>query len=118
MSTPSPLFQSAQQHRVAPSENAWLKLDAKLEKSRNVKKLTFYRNISVAAVSVALLGVISVWIAGNDIEVKTNSNAVMAHVYSDQIESIPLDKADGIYEISKLYELKRAYEKLATRESL
>jgi len=111
------LYRKSLEYKVAPKDSAWLKLNAKLEKSRNKRKISFYRMITIAAVLVALLSVISVFsfkeIQTDNMSSKTNT---LAEVFD--LEELSNTTGDGIYEINKLKALKSAYIKLGTKKQM
>ncbi|MBK9736994.1 MAG: hypothetical protein IPO92_19395 [Saprospiraceae bacterium] len=106
----SKLIQKASQHQVAPKDSAWFKLESKLEKSRSSEKIKYYRNISVAAVLFAILGVVSVFTYEKNTNDKNNSE-----VYSSHLQLMNPDPEEGIYDIKKLRSLKEAYKRLSTK---
>jgi hypothetical protein len=111
------LAQQALQHKVAPSESAWLKLDSKLEKSRNRRKVSVYRLVSIAAVMVAVLSVITVFVInGNHAPQAAIQNNTYAEVFD--MEELKTTGDVGIYEINKLRSLKSAYTRLGTKQNL
>ena len=111
------LRQQALQHRVAPRESAWLKLDSKLEKSRNRKSVSLYRLVSIAAVMVAVLSMITVFsINDNHTPQTTIQNNTFAEIFD--MEELKTSGDAGIYEIDKLRSLKSAYTRLGTKQNL
>lgn len=103
------LRSQAWQHKVAPRESAWLKLDAKLEKSRSQSSIKYYRNISIAAVIVAVIGVMAAFFTHASTTMEFNSSYHTSDLYSDQVTT---NKESNIYDIHKLRNLKMAYQKL------
>ncbi len=111
------LYQHALQHKVAPRESAWLKLDTKLEKSRNRKSLSMYRLVSIAAVLVAILSVITVFSTSSDKSIHiSGQNTSLAQVYA--IEELVTTDDSGIYEINKLRALNSAYTRISAKRQL
>lgn len=111
------LHQQALRHKVAPRESAWLKLDSKLEKSRNRKSVSLYRLVSIAAVMVAVLSVITVFVINdNNTPQTTLQNNTFAEVFD--MEELNTSGDTGIYEIDKLRSLKSAYSRLGTKQNM
>lgn len=111
------LHQQALRHKVAPRESAWLKLDSKLEKSRNRKSVSLYRLVSIAAVMVAVLSVITVFIINDSHNPQmTAQNNTFAEIFD--MEELKTSGDAGIYEIDKLRSLKSAYTRLGTKQNL
>lgn len=107
------LRSDAQKYAVSPEESTWFKLDAKLEKQRNTRKINIYKNISIAAVMVAILGITSLFV----IQMKEN-NTFNSYQVSDLTIIEKQSNEVNIYEIAKLIELKTAYQKLNSTEKI
>ncbi len=95
-------------HKIAPRESAWLRLDAKLEKHRGTATVQKYKLISIAASLIGILGVMSLIFTQKEIL----SNAPeSAQIYSVEVFEYSTDQEMGIYEVNKLRGLKLAYNK-------
>lgn len=100
--------QSSWNHKVAPRESAWMRLETKLDNHRKERSISQYKYMSLAAVMVAIVGVMSVFFVNKSSIVPTLNNE---HAYNvDMIEQLDTKEA-GIYEVSKLQSLKHAYNK-------
>ncbi len=109
------LQQDSNNYKVSPSEASWFRLEAKLELSRSQRKINFYKYFSYAAIMVAILGIVSYFNAATEIN---NQDALTENIYQNQVTDL-IDAGDaGIYDVSKLNELKRAYLKLGNKRGL
>lgn len=109
------LYQASLNHKIVPSENVWLKLDAKLEKNRNIRKLKKYKSIAIAAILVAVIGVMSgiVIQKSNFMDVNDTTQS-----YSLQTLDFKSDGDAGLYEVAKLRNLKLAYNKNSVKRKM
>jgi hypothetical protein len=112
MKNKSHLIQQALQHRVAPEDKAWLRLEDKLSHKPLVSSKFIYRFVSYAAVCVAVLAVITIFILP---QAEKQSSIKQMALYRDGISSLQSDGQCGIYEISKLNDLKMAYKRLNSK---
>ena len=111
------LHQQALRYKVAPRESAWLKLDSKLEKSRSKKSVSLHRLVSIAAVMIAVLSVITVFVINDNHTPQTTlQNNTFAEVFD--MEELKTSGDAGIYEIDKLRSLKSAYSRLGTKQNM
>lgn len=109
------LKQAAEIYKVAPQNTAWFRLESKLEKERSKRKIVFYKYFSIAAASVAVLSVIS-FFALETYGLKTTTPT--ADLYQTQITELTDDSYSGIYDLSKLRELKSAYQKMGIKNKM
>ena len=109
------LYQASLNHKVIPNENVWLKLDAKLEKNRNVRKLKIYQSIAIAAILVAVMGVMSGIVIQKSNFMDVNENL---QNYSLQTLDFKGDSDAGLYEVAKLRDLKLAYNKYSDKSKI
>lgn len=107
--------QSAWNHKIAPRESAWLRLDTKLERHRSSRTINKYKYISLAAVLIAVFGVISVFYIQSDALINRNESAQAYRVDSFDPNEI---KEIGIYDVSQLQSLKVAYSKHTEKEKI
>ncbi|MFZ1749173.1 MAG: hypothetical protein WAU01_03240 [Saprospiraceae bacterium] len=105
------LKNSALKARVTPPDYVWDRLHAKLDSERSNNTVKLYRNISIAAVMLAVLGVLSVLTINND-AISSERESQLAKLYTSQIEEISPTDDKGLYDIPKLMALKKAYEKM------
>lgn len=102
-------------HKVSPRESAWLKLDAKLDKNRSIRTINMYKYTSIAAVMVGILGILSIMYPQNNI-LQPHHNA--SETYTVDVFDFSDDKTVGIYEVSKLRNLKIAYNKHTAKQKI
>jgi hypothetical protein len=113
------LSQAAHQYKVAPSTNAWLRLDAKLQQSTHKKTILQYRWTAYAAVLIAITAIVFLIKSSNDpISQPSAEGNLLTQLYSYNMESIGTFSDDGIYEIKKLKDLKNAYRKLSDKKGM
>lgn len=108
------LRQASQRHKIAPSDRAWFVLENRLSSSKNKGEVKFYKSIAIAAIFLAILGIVGMfqWKYFQNIEPSINMQ------YSLQsLENKDNDPQD-IYEMSKLWQLKQAYNKQGTKTKI
>lgn len=109
------LQQDSKNYKVSPSETSWFRLEQKLELEKSQRKVNFYKYFSYAAIMVAILGVVSYFQSATEIN---NQDALTENIYQNQVTDL-IDGGDaGIYDVSKLNELKLAYLKLGSKRAL
>ena len=109
------LQQFALNHKVAPSDTAWFRLANKLEHSNNQRKIKFYKYFSYAAVMIAMVAVISYFKSESEM---VNQVVHTSDLYQNQITELKESENQGIYDVSKLQELRIAYRKLNIKVNL
>jgi hypothetical protein len=88
-------------YRVTPPDRTWDKLKLKLDKRRARRKISFYRNISIAASIIAL--VCFFYVLSENIPMKKNTTFATNHLYKPAIlEELPQIEKDHFYSIEKL----------------
>lgn len=103
------LQKAALNHQVAPKDTAWVRLEAKLDKNRSVKKISKYKQIAIAAVMLGIAGVMSLFY--------TQKQLFDAIQYDNQVSNYTLNVLEsegmteqGIYDTDQLRNLKIAYQ--------
>lgn len=109
------LRKEAIDHKMAPSATAWFRLETKLEKARSKRKINFYKYFSYAAAMVTIISVISYFQSETKIK---NQVAITSHFYPYQISELTDNENNGIYDVSRLQELRVAYRKLGIKRNL
>lgn len=107
----SKLRHASEAHKVAPSDRAWLALENRLSSSKNRGEVNFYKSIAIAAIFLAVLGVIGIFHWQNIQTMESPSKVQYSLTFLDTEENAPQD----IYEISKLWQLKAAYNKQGSK---
>lgn len=111
------LHKSALEHKTSPNPNAWNRIQKKLEQDKKVFKIQYKKYMWLAAVFVAIMGVLTVFnsdsFSYNDVDTSSSTQ-----VYSEHIELLDINNDPGIYEIQKLADLKIAYKKLSEKSGM
>ncbi len=102
-------------HRVAAPENAWMRLESKLENARDKRKISKFKYVSVAAVMFAVAAVTALLLSQRDL---ISTPADSSEMYSLQILESDQLLSPGIYEIDKLRTLKSRYNGLSSNTKM
>ena len=103
------LRSSSLKHRVTAPENAWMRLESRLENARDKRKLNKFKYVSVAAVMLAVGAVTVLLLTQRDL---ISTQVERSEMYSLQILESDQVLSPGIYEIDKLRTLKSRYTDL------
>jgi hypothetical protein len=95
-----------QKSQLMPRESAWLKLESKLQSSRNTEvKVRKYKNVSIAAVMIAVAACMSIlYFQNSDVPQESVAFQVESDIWTETSES-------NLYDIVQLRDLKAAYSK-------
>lgn len=99
---------AGQDYTEQPSRRTWDRLDQKLRNRRGRKKLRQYRNLSFAAIFIAVLSCVSIlsfYLTHRHPDVFV-SNEDYVPILLEELE--PTD--DGIYSLANINELNQVYE--------
>lgn len=100
----------AEGHTTIPSADAWQRINAKMKTRDDRRRLVSYRNMSVAAMMIAVLSVTVIFTH----YLKEHNPSVFAsneHFVPLIIEELDTDGNDTFYSIENISRLKNAYEK-------
>ena len=102
------------QAKVMPRESAWLKLDSKLQASRQTEhKIRKYRGVSIAAIMVAVAACMTVFYIQKDAIQADNKI-----VFQVENELSPIAPESNLYNIAQLRDLKAAYSKHSSKKRI
>lgn len=110
-------YKDALVHKANPSPKAWNRIQEKLDQDRKITKMPYSKFMWIAAILVAILGVLTVFNT-EKIQTSSQNSGGLAQVYSEQIEVLGNNNEPGIYEIQKLEGLKLAYKKLNAKSGM
>lgn len=91
-------------HRIVPSASSWIAVKEKLKRNRAKKKINLYRNLAIAASTIAILSIAITY--STAIPVKNGKTFATNHLYQPIIlEELPLIKDDPFYAYDKIIQI-------------
>ena len=101
----------ASNHRITPDPDVWKKLNYKLKAKRAKRRLLVYRNISIAAILVAVLSVtvvFTLYLGKHDPKVFSSNEQYRPVMLEELVDNVD----DPIYDVKYIDQLNTAYAKI------
>ena len=101
----------ASEHKMSPSPDVWKKLNYKLKAKRAKRRLQVYRNISIAAILVALLSVtivFTLYLGKHDPAVFSSNEQYRPVILEDLVDT----SNEPMYDVKYIDQLNSAYAKI------
>lgn len=104
------LIRKSRDYAARPGDTAWVRLESRLSDHRKSRSLMKIRLLSAAAVMILLVSFLFVY--RTDAPAKDTGMSTLAAL------SVEDSQGDGIYDVSKLSQLKLAYSKIQRKNGL